>query len=350
ALTLKKVGTHASAETLFLSLIEKDQNNAELWFQLGLVQRFQEKRAEAMASQEKALALSPENHDIRLELARLHSWNQNYELAESMVQEVLAAHPDYADAQALAASITRAKNAPPDPKSFKSQMDFGYENSDFSRRPQPDWHQYFLQIGHWMRDDTLVHFRTENIERRKVHNEHYELGIVHIFNDVYNVHISVGYTPDSMFIPKWRIKTGGEARLIFDHKHLGNTWLMVHFQHDRYTTLETTVIKPGIRYQFLDNWQIHANQINVIDENNKHLEGWSTRLDWQTPLPELRIFSGLSNAPETEDFLTVNTKAHFGGFSYQMTPRIAVHASYAREDRENSFIRHIVSTAISVKF
>lgn len=350
ALEWKKNGQFHKAEEAFQLLLNKDSDNAELWFQLGLVQRFQEKRTEAMQSQKKALALSPDYHDIRLELARLHSWNQNYDIAEPMVKIVLEAHPDYQDAIDLSASIERAKNAPPDPKSFKWQLDTGYENSDFSRRPQPDWHQYFLQINHWVANGTIIRLRTESIERRNIRNEHYEMGVAHIFNDVYTGHVSIGYTPNSLFIPEWRIKAGGEARLVFEHEHLGNTWLTAHVQHDRYTHLNTTVIKPGIRYEFIKNWQIQAQHINVIDENDDHLRGWSTRLDWQTPMPELRVFAGLSDAPETDNAIVVDTKAQFAGFSYQITPQVTLHASYAKEDRENSFIRNIISTALSVKF
>lgn len=350
AVKVKSNGEYQKAETFFNELIKKDSNNSELWYQLGLTQRFQQKNDDAMESQKKALELAPENYDIKIELARLYSWKKEYKVAEAMINEVLTAHPDYQDAIELKDSITLAKNAQVTPKKLKWQVDLGYENSDFSRRPQPDWHQYFLQLGYWLKEDTFVHIRTEDIKRFHNHNEHYEAGISHIFNDSYNGNLSVGYTPDSSFLPEWRIKTGGEARVIFNHEHIGNTWFTAAIQHDRYIGLNTTVIKPGIRYEILDNLQIHAQHINLIDENDDHLNGWSGRLDWQTPLPELRLFTGLSNAPETENAVSVDTKARFFGCSYQLTPKITVHSSYSREDRENSYIRHIITTALSIKF
>ena len=100
-----------------------------------------------MESQEIALSLSPKNQEIRLELARLHSWNQNYDLAESMVKEVLTIHPDYSDAQILAKSIARQRNAPIETTS-KWQIDIGYEKEGFTRIPQPEWHYYFLQTNY----------------------------------------------------------------------------------------------------------------------------------------------------------------------------------------------------------
>ncbi|MCB2081571.1 MAG: YaiO family outer membrane beta-barrel protein [Hyphomicrobiales bacterium] len=350
ALRARKNGQFAAAEQQFVSLLKNDAKNAELWFQLGLVQRFRNKYTEAMASQKKALALSPANLDIRLELARLYHWKGEDGLAEKLTREVLNASPDYTDAQVLAATIEKAKRLPARPFHPRWQADIGHERSTFSRRPQPDWRQSFLQLGRWINKDTLVHFRTENLQRQNAYNEHYELGVTHIFNDRYSGYASVGYTPDSVFIPKWRIKAGGEMRILHGNSLLGDSWLTGHIQHDRYKTINTTVIKPGLRYAITDTIQAHIQHINVIDEYDNRLKGLSGRVDWQTPLSALRVFGGLSDAPETENALTVNTKARFIGLSYRFSSNVTVHASYAREDRDNSFIRHIGATALSMKF
>lgn len=352
AMANKKNGDYDKAEKQFRLLIKQD-NSAESWHQLGLVQRFQQKHILALESQKTALGLSPDNQDIRLELARLHSWNQNYELAESLVKKILTIHPDYSDAQALALSIERKKNAPPETanlRPFKWQVDVGYENNNFARIPQPNWHHYFLQTSYWVREDTIIHFRVEDMERRNVHNQHYELGVSHVFNDNYNAQLSVGYTPNSVFIPKLRIKAAGEARLFSEHKFLSDTWLTGNVQYNRYSTLNSTVIKAGIRQKLFDDWQIQAQQIYVIDQNHDYLRGWSARLDWQTPIQGLSVFGGLSDAKEIENAIAVNVKAKFAGLSYKFNPQLTLHASYANEDRTNSFMRNTISTTLSVKF
>ena len=165
------------------------------------------------------------------------------------------------------------------------------------------------------------------MERRNVHNERYELGITHIFNDDSNAQLSIRYTPNSVFIPKWRIKASGEVRLIHKHEFLGDTWLTGNVQHNRYKTLNNTIIKPGIRYQLLNDWQIQAHQIYVIDQNDNFLRGWFARLDWQTPLPELRVFGGLSDTREIDNAIAVNVRAEFIGLSYKFTPQVTLHAS-----------------------
>ena len=331
-------------------LLVKQPDNAELWFQLGLTQRFQKKHDEAMKSQQKAITLSPNNQDIRLELARLHYWHSDYDTAESMVEEVLSNTPEYESAQKLSSSIQKAKQGLAHTREHLWQLDTGYEHSSFSRRHQPDWTYSFVQLGHWVEDDTLIHVRAEDYERRREHNQHIEIGAAHIFDKTYSAYGAIGYTPDSSFIPEWRFKAGGDVRLIYEDEYLGNTWFTLAAQHDRYTNLNTTVVKPGLRYEFLEVFQFHGQYINVFDEDDKRLKGWSTRLDWQTLIEELRLFGGLADAPESEDAIIYNTKARYAGFVYQFTPTVAVHGSIAREDREDTFIRHVASTALSIKF
>lgn len=350
ALALKKDGQFEKAEHYFTELLKKDPQNAELWFQLGLTQRILQKREQAFLSQTKALEISPTNHDIRLELARLNHWKKESDVALTQVNEVIEAHPDYQDAIDLKETILRAKNAPKDISSLKWQFDLGYENSSFERRTQPNWHHVFFQAGYWFTKKNLVHLRVENTERVNTHNQHFEIGAVHLFNKTFSGFFSVGHTFDSLFIPKWRFKLGGEANLFFDQQFLDSLTFTLHTQHDRYSTLNTTVIKPGIKYRFLKNFQLQAQYIGVIDENNDNLHGWSTRLDWQTPLKQLRVFGGLADAPETENVQTVYTFSYFFGASFTIVPQVIVHASYARDDRENSFIRNILTTSLSLKF
>ncbi len=355
ALALKGEGNYAQAEQVFLELIRQDDKNVELWFQLGLVQRFQKQRDVAMVSQIKAMQLSMEyqaieNADVKIEIARLHYWNGDVEQSVSMINEMLAVDPDNTEAHALYQAIQRAKMSPANKSTYPWQLDLGYELSTFSRRPQPDWHNYSLQLGRWFKNNTLIHLRTEKVERFHITNHYYEVGAFHQLNKSYNAYLNVGYTSNSTFIPEWRIKTGGEAKVIERQQAGHDVWLTVYLQHDRYTTLNTTSIKPGIRYAVTPRWQLHGQYIHIIDENNQHLQGWSMRTDWQTPITALRFYGGISDAPETENAITVSTKAWFYGIAYTVTPHLIVHAAYAREDRENSFIRHIMAAALSIKF
>jgi YaiO family outer membrane protein len=355
ALKLKKDKNYTQAEQAFLSLIKTSKQNAEFWFQLGLIQRYQQNFLEALVSQTRAIELSPNNADIKLELARLYSWNLEFDRAEILVKEVVAKYPDYQDAITLEETIRRNKLLKVDPIRYKWNVSTGYEQSDFSRKVQPNWYTTFLQIENWVNPKTLLHIRAENKERYNEHGEYYEFGIAHIFADYFNGQFSAGGTSNnSPFIPQWKLKTRANLRVIHGHDKLGDTWLTGYVEHNRYENSIGTTIKPGIRYEITDNLQIHGQSVNVMDEEGNHLSGWEAKLGWQTPFPKLRLFGGVSDTPEgqstNQGMIEVDTHGYFGGFSYQIVPRATIHASYARDDRENSFIREIVSVALSVKF
>ncbi|MFT7433086.1 MAG: YaiO family outer membrane protein [Alphaproteobacteria bacterium] len=210
-----------------------------------------------------------------------------------------------------------------------------------------------MQVGRWIKPNTLVHFRAEKHRRANSRNRHYQFGGAYVFSKKWSIEGSVGYTPNSIFIPQWRFKLSGE-RMMFENASqtfLNRGWFTLSAQYDRYKTLDTTVIKPGFRIAVNDNLSVHAQHINVIDENTKHLRVWGTRLDWNNAsLPKMRFFAGLSSASETENATTVKTSARFLGLSYNMTQRVRVNVSYAREDRNDSYLRKILASSISVKF
>jgi YaiO family outer membrane protein len=350
ALQIKKSGNYSEAEKAFSSLIKKDPNNSELWFELGLVQRFQQKNEEALISQKKAAKISPQNYDAKLEIARLYLANKNYDQAEILLNEILAKQPKYSDASELLASIKKAKTAEKKSQKYPWQIDVGHQYSSFSRLEYDSWTVDSLQLAHWIKPSTMLHLRNENVQRFKQHDQYYEAGAVHNFNDRFNSRFSFGLAPNADFYPRSRINTGLDAKLIHKHKFLGDMWVTGDAQYNHYRDFNITVLKPGIRYAILNGVTIHLQHIDIINESKKHLKGWVGRTDWQTPLPQLRIFAGLANAPETQNAVTIDTKSRFIGTAYQITPRLTAYLSYNRDDRENSFIRKTVDGTLSLKF
>jgi YaiO family outer membrane protein len=350
ALEAKKLGNYKEAEKDLSLLTEKYTDETKMWFQLGLVQRFQKNIDAAIVSQSKALELSPDDGDVKLEMARLYMWNRNFVEAEKLVNEVIKEHPDYLEAQDLASTIQRTKFSSLDSEFYRWQVVTVFERSNFSRKEQPDWRTGFFQLGYWTSPDTLIHARMENAERMNAYNEYYELGIMHIFNDNLVGHFNAGHTPEAVFMPDWRFKAGVEIRPFHDYKSYNKMWFTSDLKYDLYNQYDIITLKLGIRFFITDMFSVHLQDINIFDENGKHLNGWSSRMDWQTPLDELRVFGGISNAPETEGLTTVSTEAVFVGTAYQITPQTAVNISYSQEDRDNSFIRHVMSAALLVRF
>lgn len=341
-------GDYENAEKILLELIEKDPENAELWFQLGLVQRFEGKLQDAAISQEQALKISPDNSDAKLELARIHFFKQDYTNAQSEVDEVLQHDPNYLEAKELSARIKKAKLELSDYRKF--QLDLGHELSRFSRKDNNDWRENFAQFGFRLSKETLTHARFNEVNRFNKYNRNYELGIDHRFGRNYNFGFDVGHTPNSTFLPSWRLKARGEARVIRDHKFIGDTWILVDAQKDRYQGFDVFVFKNGVSYFVTKNLELKGLFINVIDQNDHNISGWTSRLDWQTPLSKLRLYSGISVAPETQNGIVVNTEGKFLGGAFELKKDLFLNVAYAREDRENSFIRKVFNTSLSVRF
>lgn len=350
SLYLKKNKNYAQAEQGFLSLVKQNEQNAEFWFQLGVVQRYQNKFQEALVSQTRAIELSPNNEDIKLELVRLYSWNLELDKAEELVKEVLLEHPDNKDAHSLEESIRRNKILKADPIHYKWNISTGYQQSYYSENSEPNWHKTFLQIGNWITPKNFVHIRAENKDEYNTDDEYYELGVAHIFNDSFNGQFNLGYMENSSFESEWKFQTKANARVIHNHPSIGDTWITGDIQYDRYKYDEEITLKPGIRYEITDNIQIHTQYIYSVDEESNYLHGWAAKIGWQTPISELRLFGGTSGTPSMVDGKELDSQEYFVGFAYQVTSQAGIHTSYAHEKREDSLKQDAISLALSVKF
>jgi YaiO family outer membrane protein len=342
---IKKDDDYVKDERKLLLLLAKDKENAELWYQLGLTQRYQDKLLEAFDSQNKANKLLPENVDIKLELARLYNLKMDFNKAESLVKEVVAAYPNYKEAKELEVRIKRNKLFNINSELYKWNINTGYRHSNYSRVSAPNAYASFFQLGNWVTKDTLIYARLEDSESFNNRTKYYELGVAHILNDIYNVSFGTGYSTDSELI----MKSAASAKVINNHKFLGDAWITTNIKQYRYKDIKVTTIKPGIRYTIIDNVQISGRYIKIID-NGKNLNGWDARIDWQTPIEKLRLFGGSFEESEMEDYKEINTKAYFTGFSFAFTSQVTLRMSYTHEEEENSSIKQVSLMALSLKF
>lgn len=381
-------------------------DNPELWYQQGMASAKQENYVAAIDSLKKALSMVPQNQDYRLALARVHSWNGDLANAQRLVDEVLAQqadnieaqllkarlfyyrqsfaeavellvainsqHPENTEAASLLKQVQAAQSATEQAalqqnslstensaKAANPQMSArkrfflasGLEHSRFSRRSQSDWMQHFLQLGYRASDKFSSRLRYEQVERFNSKNEYAELEADYSFSDHLITQFTAGYSDNAIFIPQIRFKANSRLRLIYQHAHVGDTWLTFDLQYDRYSgNVESKSVKPGLSYAISGNVTLAAKHINIFDDANKHMRGWETRLDWQTPWQPLRLNAGLSEAPESEGGKTVVTKSHFLGATIDLSKDMTLYLSYAEDDRENSYLRKISAAALVYRF
>ncbi len=101
---------------------------------------------------------------------------------------------------------------------------------------------------------------------------------------------------------------------------------------------------------FLDDFTISGKHINIWDDRNKHLKGWSAKLDWRSPLEGLRFNFGVADSPESDNGETVNTANRSLGFVLYINPDTSLYTSYSRDDRDDSFVRKSIATSLVFKF
>ena len=349
AMSVKSHGDYHEAESLFQDLVDNNPESGDYWFQLGLVQRYQGKFEQAFVTQQRALTIAPENNDIKLELARLYDWLGNSDRAEMLVREILKQEPGYEEARQLASSIERSKHANSINKFLPWQLNLGYEHSRLANSLD-NWDQYHVQFGRWTTENTLVYMRSDRYERFAQDNQLYELGVSHRFNATYSAYLQLSYSPDADFLPRKRFVAGGEAMLIANPGRTGDTWLTGHIQHDVFSHEDITLVHLGVRFNIQDNLQTHLQYIDSNDNDGNHLNGWSIRFDWYTPLPELRIYAGYADSPEEENGVILDVTTRFTGLAYQFSSRVTGYASIASDDVENAYERDTAAVGLAVRF
>lgn len=342
----KEAGNYAQAEQLIKKLLASAEGDAELWFQLGLVQRFQSQWRSAMQSQQTALALAPGNQDIVLEIARLQAAKGQIHEAMATAQQILQQQPKHSEALAFVAQ--HRHNLTQKPVYAKRwRADVGLEHSGFSDRSRPDWWQAFSQIGYRHSATTMTHVRLSGTERFNTTNKHIELGAHRRLSPRLAGALILGYTSSATFLPQWRVK-GSMEYTASSNEGIGFTGFTLDAQHDRYSSLTTTALKPGVRLGLGAGADVHVQHIGIIDEHSVYKSGWSARANWGVAPLRTRFFAGIADAPETENAATINTRAAFIGGTYTWRPNWLLHAAFAREGREDSYTRYITSLAFSV--
>jgi YaiO family outer membrane protein len=227
------------------------------------------------------------------------------------------------------------------------QLDSGIQYSSFARVPQESWNQEFLQVTHFFNGrGTAVHGKATRYEQFGVTDAEYELGVDQRFSPSTYGHLYISGSPDPFFRPEWRVEAGGGYRV-----SQGGipAWFTLDARHDSYPTLEVTTLNPGVRIEPFDNWSLSGRLITVSQPNASTIYGWDARLDGQIR-EGLRFYAGYADAPETVAAVTVQTRTVFGGLAYDLSPACTLRFGYARDDRENSYIRNVFDAGITYRF
>ncbi len=287
----------------------------------------------------------PNNDDVLLLIARIHGWQGDYDAAERELKAILMRHAEYTDASDALTWVERARTAPPP---LLWRLDAGYEHSGFERVTQPDWNMEFLQLSRQLGDATL-HGRAEHYDQYRTIDTTYELGADYRFTSRLSGYLLGSNTPNADFRPRWRVGAGGAARLDPEQLHGVPVWFTLDARQDEYTSVSVRTVNPGLRIEPADDWAISPKLITVTQLGMGPLYGWTARLDGRFA-PGWRFNAGYADAPETESGVTVTTKTYFGGLAVDINPAYTLQFAYTHDDREKSYIRHVIDCSLSYRF
>lgn len=335
---------------------------------------------EALQRLEIARALEPENTEIRLASARIHSWQGhydqadedlrpllaeqppnadaellaanldyyrgNYDAAETRLQRILDAHPDYTDAAMTLEQVRRAKHAP---GGFDWQLDIGMERSSFARQPQPDWSNEYVQLTRLFdKGATAIYARWEYYDQFLTTDIYYEGGAAHRFTPWFVASIFGGHTVNPSFRPTWRVGATGAVRLNEAGESLPAFWITLDAKEDTYNPVEILAINSGLRAE-LGAWMLAGNMVTVREWGGAATFGWNTRLDGPI-IDGLNFYIGYAHAPETQNAVTINTTSIYGGLAYTIIDACTLRFGYTHDDREQSYIRHAFNLGLTYRF
>ena len=299
-------------------------------------------------------AKEQENPDTQVLQAYLYYHRGEFDKAAALFKQVTDNYPDYTDAQEglVRAEAARLNQLTTDGTRWR--LDTGGNHSHFTRVPQADWNETYLQLGYQPQGGQTNFFgRIARYDRFENIDSEYDLGLYHSFSDLLIGYVQTGFAPNADFRPHWRFLTGGEARLFQSRNnaqnHALNLWALTDLKYETYGAEKIYSFAPGLRLSPYDGWSATAKSIIVDGNIQDPTFGYNLRLDGRLH-PQLRFYAGHSDAPETVAGDVVDTTSYYGGLFFDVSDRHSVTVGYSHEDREESWKRNVINAGITLRF
>lgn len=363
---------------------------ADEWRARARAQARESRLGPALAAADSALALDPEDRETRVLRARILSWQGKQAEAEVALRAVLEEHPGDVEARLALASLryyqgrlpeaeeayrgvladdvanaeareglerVRAARAAAAARPWRADAGFGY--SAFTRREQADWRQQYVQISRVSGDGrTSAYGRVEDYQQFRRTDVSVEMGVGRVFHPRFNASVSAGVTPSSDFRPAWSLATDAEY-LVLRLPRSGlppSVRLLAGYRFDAYEAVKVSGFQPGVRLEWGEPLALTVKASRVREEGASPLYGVSARLDAPLgpsrvgALSGMRFWIGAADAPETVRAATISTRTVFAGLGTEVGRDWLFSMGYARDDREDSWIRHAVDVDVARRF
>lgn len=319
----RHAGDAARAVELLSQVVAAEPENSDAQLQLGLALMAAGRLEEAEAALRRTLALAPGYDDARIALARIAQRRGD---PATGLRELEPVNPANAKAARLRTSLAAAPEEPSD--RWQLDVEGNYSALDGGRS---DWREGSLQLRYQATPETAVSARLESSHRFGLDDTYGEFRLDHRISPAAGVYAALGATPNADFRPEWQVSAGAAVRVRSGPEA---TVLTLDARQARYRAGDIQTLSPGIEQYVVGGrvW-LTGRLINIFDEQGEHHLGWLARGDAQAA-PRLRLFAGLSDAPDTSEGRVVDTFSVFGGLSLDVNGRTTFRLSLAHENRE----------------
>jgi YaiO family outer membrane protein len=318
----RHAGDTARAISILREVVAAEPENADAHLQLGLALLAAGKLDDAQAAFRQTLAIAPAYEDARIGLARVAQRRGDRAAALQALEPV---SPTNADAAGLRTQLDADS-----PTEYRWQLNLDGSYSALLGNTQPDWKEGTAQLRYQATEDTALAGTLEANRRFGATDVYGELRVDHRISDGATFYLSAGGTPNADFRPEWQIGAGGSARL---QAGTNPTSLTLDARQARYRSGDIQTVTPGVE-QYLAGGRawVTARWINIFDETGAHRSGWLARGDAMAS-ERLRLFAGVSDAPDVSEGVVIDTFSQFGGISFDLDERSTLRLSVAHEDR-----------------
>ena len=293
----------------------------------------------------------PGNPDIENGYAYLEYYRGNYDQADIFFNNILAKYPDYEDARN---GLVRTQAAREEAKrnrghTWRIDSNIGLSSFDGSngRPDQQDWNDQSLRVE-YIPGKIAVSGQAVRYERFGLTDIQLTAGARSNNNSAWDWEIGGGFTPSAEFRPD----VTALGRLGHKYKLEGGATLhgSVGYQIDDYdSTGSISTLTPQLMVYLENGAVLTGRVIHSMKKGQSDQTGFLTSA--LVPLVDrLSARIGYANAPETVNGIVIDTESVFGGFTYELTDTTDIHATYARDDRENTYIRDGFNVGLTQRY
>jgi len=375
ALQLKQKNKLLDAEKAFNKIEVQQPNNILAIEQLAIVQSWQNKYDQAIASFKRALVIDPTYTRARLGLARVSYWHKQRKPALIEINQVLIEEPDnathwvlkgdilmadsqhvlangaYTKAQSLLGdktteSLTKkiAAAVPP----FKWRIDAGYISEQYDAH-RVDGHSSYLQLGHTFKNKAVFYTRAEeyfsfdSTDTGVAIGGYYSpLKSLALHAELYINNGDTKFRPNKQFALNADFTFNKSWQPLLSYKSANYDII------NSRNTGDVITITPGLRYIYQNmSLEFKRARTRNIDKTITHVSTIKLNANYDKLSPYVFYSDGAEGIPPEK---VVDITIAGIGATYKVNKRVNVRFDYSREDRKDTYIHQSIGIGLSVFF